>query len=144
MRFSFRIGNSQCDDCKRQIAQVNQENNRAKKKGLPNTLTLEQWLIALDYFSNSCAICGETPTHFWPRDTLSPDHWIPLSRLKKNNPGTIVTNIVPLCCHCNLSKSTNNAKTWLIRKLGTQEAQQIILKIEEYFELVFEPREPLA
>lgn len=103
---------------------------RARKRELPDTFTLEQWLKCLTYFNYSCAVCriefGDTTPHA--------DHWIPL-----NNPdclGTVVTNIVCLCGTCNLSKNAKLPKTWLMGRYGVDRASEILRRIETYFEFV--------
>lgn len=65
---------------------------RAKKAGAPYSLTLEQWLLAIEYFNGKCAYCQAKPyqalEHF-----LS----LPLG-------GTTADNCVPACHACNNRK----------------------------------------
>lgn len=78
---------------------VIKQRRRARKKSLPNTLTVEQWNQTLNDFNHSCANCGsnETPIHI--------DHFVPLSSGEK---GTTVTNCIPLCSKCNCSKGSKH------------------------------------
>lgn len=105
---------------------------RARKKSLPDTFTAEQWQSALDYFNNCCAVCGRTQG-LWHK--LVPDHWIPIS--SRDCPGTIPTNIVPLCHGqqgCNNRKRDKNPEQWLIEQLGAKKAKQILKRIQDYFD----------
>jgi len=66
----------------------------------------------------------------------SADHWIPLSYKGDDNPGTVATNIIPLCHGiggCNNSKNATMPDEWLKRKFGTRKSNQIKLQIQEYF-----------
>lgn len=103
----------------------------ARKRGLPNIFSDTDWKRALDYFKDCCAVCGH-PRGLW--HTLAADHWIPLSA--SNCPGTVPTNIVPLCHGvdgCNNSKGKKQPMEWLNEKLGSRRAQTILKKIEAYF-----------
>jgi len=110
-----------------------------RKRTLINTFTGKQWLAALDYFDNKCAVCGRDLNGLF--HTASMDHWIPLK--SPDCPGTIATNIVPLCHAikggeggCNNSKNFTDAYTWLVRKFGKSKADTIMKRIEAYFEWV--------
>lgn len=74
---------------------------RARKQGLPDTLTDDQRLELSEYFEYSCTICDESYEHL--------DHFIPLST---KHGGTTKENIVPMCSKCNLSKSSKNPFEW--------------------------------
>lgn len=104
---------------------------RARKRGLPDTLTTQEWQLAIDYFNGCCAACGR-PAGLWHR--LAMDHWIPLD--VENCPGTIKTNCIPLCHGadgCNNSKHNKMPDVWLNRKFGKRKAKQIIDRVESYF-----------
>jgi len=104
---------------------------KTRRHNLPNTFTEEHWQYALDYWGGCCAICGR-PAGLWHNIVM--DHWIPLSSSKC--PGTIPTNIVPLCHGidgCNNSKHNRNPKRWLIKTLGTKKGQDKLETIEKYF-----------
>lgn len=111
---------------------------RARVNGLPNTLTTAEWQRALDYFGNCCAIC-ERPTGLW--HTLAADHWIPLDDDRADNPGTVATNIIPLChgqSGCNNSKGAKDPEVWLAQTFSKRKAKQILVKINAYFQWVKE------
>lgn len=106
----------------------------ARRRSLPDMFTTDHWTAALDYFNGCCAVCGRPPG-FW--HTLAADHWIPLT--SPNCPGTVPTNIVPLCHGeggCNNSKSDSDPVEWLTEKFGPRKAKQILKRIQEYFDTV--------
>jgi hypothetical protein len=122
----------------RQIAKIAAIQRRARQAQLPDTFTREQWLAALQYFGHKCAACGQ-PEDFWCR--LAPDHWIPLTDPRPDNPGTVATNIVPLCHakgasgrSCNNSKSNKDPEIWLKEKFGVRKAREISRRIHAYFD----------
>lgn len=80
-----------------EVSQINCARRRAKKKGLPATLTVEQWEVIKIAYGNRCAYCGKKPGQ------LTQDHVIPLSK----GGGTIAENIVPACKSCNSKKRAN-------------------------------------
>src|SRR5258708_28558449 len=109
---------------------------RARRCSLPDTFTFEQWMYCLAFFDNRCAVCGR-PIGLW--HTLTQDHWIPLSN--PNSPGTISTNIIPLCHSrkdgefgCNNMKYNRDALEWLTDKYGLRRAKQIADRIQAYFD----------
>lgn len=116
--------------------------NRTALTALPNDFSREDWQRALDYWGHKCAICGqiEDGSH-----VLAPDHWIPISDPRPNNPGNVPDNIVPLChtrkgagihYSCNQTKGSKDPLEWLTDKLGQSEFSQTIARIETYFEWV--------
>lgn len=112
-------------------AMVNTVKRMARKRSLPDTFTAEQWKFALEYFQHTCAVCGRA-VGLW--HTLAMDHWIPLS--DPNCPGTVATNIIPLCHGmdgCNNSKNNRDPLVWLTDKFGSHRARAIATRIEEYF-----------
>lgn len=114
---------------------ANQERRDRRKRSRPIDFTEMDWQFAIDYFSGCCAACGR------PFDTESHkavvDHWIPLASAAC--PGTIPTNIVPLCHGrdgCNNHKHDRDAIEWLTFQFGTHQAQQIMTRIQDFFSLV--------
>jgi 5-methylcytosine-specific restriction endonuclease McrA len=86
-----------CDDCYDQGTayehqRVRNHLRRAKELQLPATLTLKQWLAALDHFEWLCAYCDGEFSDL--------EHFMPLG------PGssTSVDNCVPACGSCNSKK----------------------------------------
>jgi hypothetical protein len=113
----------------RQSRRIRESRRRARKGSFANTFSLTEWLECLQYWNHSCPVCGNV-------NKLHADHWIPLT-----NPdclGTVADNIIPLCQHCNISKSNLEAKVWLIRKLGEELGLAKLAEIEAYFQHVRE------
>jgi hypothetical protein len=108
------------------------QRRRKRERSLFVAFTSADWQCALDYFDNRCAVCGRLPDS---QHVLVADHWIPV--FNPDCPGTIPTNIVPLCHGeggCNNSKSDRNAREWLIERFGLEEAEQTNARIEAYFD----------
>lgn len=116
--------------------QVDYHRYQTRKRQLPAIFTVKDWRRCADYFKGYCAVCGR-PAGLW--HTLAMDHWIPLS--SPECPGTISTNIVPLCHGqdgCNNSKSSKGAVVWLTERYGPRKAKQILARVEAYFAWVRE------
>jgi hypothetical protein len=116
---------------------ISVRNRRARKRGLPNTFTIEQWEQALNYFDGCCAICGRQLNDMFGEFKAAADHWIPLSYQGDDNPGTVATNIIPLCQGlngCNNRKNNTMPNEWLKREFGKRKAKKIMIRIQEYFD----------
>lgn len=107
----------------------------ARKRNLPYAFTSDDWSRCLEYFNHRCAVCGR-PQGLW--HIIAADHWIALADL--NCPGTIPSNIIPLCHAkkdgtdgCNNRKKDVNPKDWVIRSFGDKEAKKILARVEGYF-----------
>lgn len=114
-------------------SRVRRARRRARRRELPDTLSSSDWLRALGYFGGCCAICGQATSE---RVTLAADHWIPLSDPRPDNPGTVPTNIVPLCHGrggCNNRKFNRNPLEFLQTEFGAERAAEILARIEAYF-----------
>lgn len=125
---------------KRQLF-IAKQNYKARKRSLPNALTADQWQHALNYFNGCCAVCGRQLNDMFGEFTASADHWIPLSYKGDDNPGTVATNIIPLCngiSGCNTSKNATMPRIWLEREFGKRKAKQIAARIQEYFDSIEE------
>ena len=86
-----------CRSCsRRELQRVHAQNLRAKKAGLPGTLTLPDWLATLKSFDYKCAYCQTA------NFTLL-EHYIPIPY-----EGTTVENCVPGCRSCNAKKSNEH------------------------------------
>lgn len=104
------------------------------KRGLPSTFSHTEQAFCRQYFQYACAVCGNEEGFQW---TLAMDHWIPIS--SRACPGTIATNMIPLCHGeggCNNSKGNKDPNTWLLAKFGKRKAAQIVRNIERYFAAV--------
>lgn len=75
---------------------------RSLKRNLPDTFTLKQWNFCKKYFGHSCAYCGK------PSKKLHQEHFIAV----KNGGGYTVSNIIPACQKCNVSKLDRNFFSW--------------------------------
>jgi hypothetical protein len=98
--------------------QVRRARNRARRKGLPANLSLQEWTETLQDFEQKCAYCGGG-------NIITLDHYIPLNC----GGGSSIDNCVPCCPSCNLSKSgvlPEDAK--LISRSAIQ-------RVERYLEL---------
>lgn len=105
---------------------------KTRRAQLPATFTLADWQVALRYWKDACAVCGNTPLLWQTR--LAMDHWIPLN--SPSCPGAIPTNLVPLCNGkggCNQFKQHYDPLIWLTARYGLEKAHQIINRIEQYF-----------
>jgi 5-methylcytosine-specific restriction endonuclease McrA len=69
----------------------------ARKRLLPQQLTLEQWQWLLDQTNHCCVYCGKHESEI---GRLQQEHVIPLSR----RGAYTITNIVPACRPCNSRK----------------------------------------
>jgi ribosomal protein L37AE/L43A len=102
-----------------------------RKRSLPHAFTEQDWERALEYWGHKCAVCGR-PRGLW--HTLAADHWIPLTH--SECPGTVPTNIVPLCHGeggCNNSKGKKMPDAWLAERLGEKPGFQKGVEIDAYF-----------
>jgi 5-methylcytosine-specific restriction endonuclease McrA len=102
----------------------------ARKRQLPDTLTLEQWKTALEYWHGCCAYCGNRS------NKLTMDHHIALSHAVC--PGTVAENIIPACRSCNASKHDSEVYDWLLNKFGEIRTHEIYARILAYFQFVRE------
>lgn len=119
----------------KQRKHINGLRRRAIERNLPNSFTTKDWSRALEYFQGRCAVCGLAPND---KRVIAGDHWIPVS--SPDCPGTVVTNIVPLCHGlggCNNRKLYLEAEVFLDRNFG-EEAPQILARIYAYFSWVRE------
>jgi hypothetical protein len=83
---------------------MREQRRRALKKGLPYTITDEQYESTIEYFGG-CALTGATTN-------LNCDHVIPLAT---GHGGTIHENMIPLRNDLNKSKSDANLFEWFER-----------------------------
>ncbi len=107
---------------------LNARRRHARKLALPDTLTQEQWLNALEYWQRCCAYCGKQA------NKLMIEHYVPLTN--PACPGTVATNIVPACGSCNISKGKRDAVEWLVWKFGETRAHEIQSRILAYFQSI--------
>ncbi|MBZ0289831.1 MAG: hypothetical protein K8I30_19570 [Anaerolineae bacterium] len=102
------------------IAAIRQR-RKARKRGLPDTLTAEDWEAAITFFDGRCAYCGVEAR-------LECDHYIPL--MAENCPGTVRGNVLPACGVCNSSKRDKLPQAWLRERFGAELAEEILTRVE--------------
>ena len=81
-----------------------EQNRRARKAQLPNTLTTEEYENTLEYFNHTCAYCGCELN----KDNHHMEHIVPISK----GGGTTQKNIIPSCESCNWSKHAKTLADW--------------------------------
>ena len=116
---------------------------RAKERGLPNTLTYEEFQCCKEYWGDRCCVCGR-PADLW--HSIVQEHWIAINDPRPDNPGNVATNILPMChslpgvgsgdAGCNNSKHDNDPLEWLTRKFGKRKATEIYQRILDYFDWI--------
>lgn len=111
---------------------------RARKNDLPATFTAEQWEQSLNYFNGCCAVCGRQLNSLFGDYKAHQDHWIPVSYEGDDNPGTVATNMIPLCKPCNLSKAASMPEDWLAQNFSKRKSRDILARVQTYFNSVKE------
>lgn len=97
--FRVRPIQVRCESCQTERNAVLPQNTRARKLGLPASLSYKQWSETLVHFDQKCAYCGgdyEIIEHFTPL-TLGGE--------------TSARNCVPACGSCNSSKGNLDGRT---------------------------------
>jgi hypothetical protein len=107
---------------------------RARKRSLPDTFSNDDWLRCLDYFHNTCAVCGNQLRDLFGNIEPHADHWIALSN--PECPGTVPDNMICLCSSCNLSKQARNSTQWIVGRFGKHKAVEVLKRINLYFEWI--------
>lgn len=82
---------------------VSQQRGRAYWKGLPSTLTEDEWSRWRAAFGKCCAYCGDKQ-----HDQVI-DHVVPF----KLDGGTTIYNVLPACQQCNSKKGRRSPWWWL-------------------------------
>jgi hypothetical protein len=113
---------------------IHYHTRRARKLGLPDTFTVTERAFMLQYWHHACAACGNQEGLWW---TLADDHWIPIA--SPDCPGTIATNMLPLCHGeggCNNMKQAQEPEEWLLSRFKPTHAKRILAAVKAYFALV--------
>ncbi len=119
------------------IKKILRERERAESRGQPATLTLMQYLEALEYFSKSvdgnrvwaCTYCGLSTSK------LSIDHWQAIW----TGGGTTQDNCVPSCLDCNTAKGSMSGDEFfamLIHRFEAEGAAARYAWAQQYFSTV--------
>lgn len=116
---------------------INTHRRLARIHELPFAFTDTDWQRCLKYWGSACCVCGRQVSD---ELYIAKDHWIALKDDRPDNPGTVPTNIVPLChtrkgakWGCNNKKRDRDPREWLISEYGEQQADAIIARIAAYF-----------
>lgn len=109
---------------------------RARLRELPSTFTGEYWLLCLDYWHFTCAVCGSQLRDLFGEVEPHADHWIALTYKGADNPGTTPENMLCLCSTCNLSKNKKDPVIWLNERYPKHKAKKILKRITDYFEWI--------
>lgn len=110
---------------------IHDATRRARTQGLPFRFSKSDRDVMMHYWHFACAVCGNQEGFQW---TIVADHWIPI--VSPDCPGTIPTNMVPLCHGvggCNNSKQDKDPSLWLVERYGTRKAARIQKAIATYF-----------
>lgn len=132
-----RIKASASTEKGKRLAIIWHNRRRARKQALPDTWTLLHWKLALEYWYGCCAVCGRQLRDLFGTHKPAADHWIPLT--SPDCPGTIPTNMIPLCHGeggCNNSKGAKMPEEWLSERYSKQKVHEILNHIELYFEWI--------
>jgi len=103
---------------------------RARKKSLPDTFSIEEWRLCLDWWGHKCAYCNN-PQGMFKFQQICADHFVPLT--SEYCIGTVAKNIVPACTSCNTKKSNSEPTTWILQTFGKRKGKKIIADITAYF-----------
>ena len=85
----------------KELVKMEKQRRKHKLRGLPRTLTVQQWANIQKDFGNACCYCGK-------KKELEKEHFIPL----KNGGEFTHNNIIPSCKSCNSSKSDRDFFEW--------------------------------
>lgn len=111
----------------REAERLKAELKRAKRLGLPATLTIDEWVGILEQYQWNCAYCG--------RAFELLEH-VTSTRM---GGGTTAENCVPACRCCNLRKGSAQVKDWLRRE------QERFEKLHRPYERKpWQPKKPLV
>lgn len=81
-------------------SQIHQSNRRAQ-----GSITKEDWQHACEAFCYSCAYCGA-------KVSLTVEHVVPIDK----GGTSAINNIIPVCHHCNSSKSNKDLMDWYTKQ----------------------------
>lgn len=130
---AFTGDNDYCNACltdRSTRRRINWQHRQARLRQLPNTFTPQQWEQCKQYFQNKCVFCGES----W--SGVEPNFFIGLSN--EHCPGKVVSNIVPSCKSCAMSRRDMDVKAWFWHKhrLSDVGIEQRLAPVYAYFESV--------
>lgn len=104
-----------------------EERRRALKYGKPFVWSKTDQADALAHFGGACAACCipvvKSVNLHW-------DHWVPL--IAEDSPGTVPSNMVPLCAKCNSSKEAIRPADWAVRRFGQVVGCEVLRRVENF------------
>ena len=86
-------------------SRIDGENRRARIKKNGGQLSMEEWFSIVEKHDNKCVYCGD-------RGKLSMDHVVPIVAGGRHD----ISNVVPSCMPCNMSKGIRPVDEWLSGK----------------------------
>jgi 5-methylcytosine-specific restriction endonuclease McrA len=105
---------NRCRQCKNALDDKAQRayrslKQRSAKVNIPMEVTPREIRLLFDVFEGKCAYCGERPEK---ERNLHLEHIVPLSEYGRNT----LSNLLPACVHCNLSKGNKPLVTHFLDK----------------------------
>lgn len=104
-----------------------EDRRRALKYGKPFVWSKTDQADALAHFGGACAACCipvvKSVNLHW-------DHWVPL--IAEDSPGTVPSNMVPLCAKCNSSKEAIRPADWAVRRFGQVVGCEVLRRVENF------------
>lgn len=111
-------------EVKNECSVVSAQKSRSIKNGLKTDFTRFDWFACKAYFRNRCAYCGKEIKK------ATQEHVIPVAK----GGAYTVTNIIPVCNSCNLSKKNKDLHEWYPQQPFYSKERED--NIKAYFELV--------
>jgi hypothetical protein len=113
---------------------ANSKRYRDRKNALPVDYGPEDTTAALAYWEDRCPVCGTSLI-----GNYHLDHVIPLTDPTPQNPGTVPSNILPLCASCNASKCDQPLEVWLLRRVEGPRALLVAGRIRTFLAQTRQP-----
>ena len=101
-----------CRDCSFAQAELSRHRYRARKLGLPDTLTAREWVETKRHFHGRCAYCRSHAAIFL-------EHFVPLGL----GGGTEKQNCIPACLSCNQKKK--NLHPALVTNIPREDIERV-------------------
>jgi hypothetical protein len=105
----------------------NTARRESRMANLPADFTGRDVSFGLGWWGHKCPVCG---VGFGERKVWW-DHWVPVC--SASCPGTVPTNMVPLCEPCNRQKHGKAPAEHLTKRHGAEAAGAVLRRVEEFF-----------